>query len=467
MKKIIFFLIILCTIIINCYKVEAKTYNFYEAEMIDDVYLIRYEESTKTKYYQKARFFREKESKDLAYCIDAFITFNEEANYSTKTPNLSSKQIDRLSKIAHFGYKYKNHTDKVWYAVTQVMIWKELEGDNNIYFTDTLNGNKTNKYDSYIKEINNLINDNSKIPSFSNKEITIVEGNEYILNDTNKILNEYTNDRNITIKDNNLIINNLKQGNYTINLNRKDNSYNEPVLFYLANNTQTLLKTGNLSNLNTKLSVNVINTSIILNKVDKNNSSFTPSGDASLIGSTFEIRNSKDELIDTVEIDETGKSIISNIPLDKYTIKEIKSGPGYNINNNEYEITIDENNPNKELTIENEVIKKKIIIHKTYGKKDSQIPEPNIQFNIYNSKNEFIKTITTDKSGNAEIILPYGNYTIKQLTTTEGYEFSDPIIIDVKDDKEQKISLSDLKIEVPNTSKYNNIFIIILLLLLI
>ena len=436
MKKIIIFLIILCTIIINCYKVQAKTYNFYEAEMIDDTYLVRYDESTKTKYYQKARFFREKETKDFAYCIDAFITFNEDANYSTKTPNLSSKQIDRLSKIAHFGYKYKTHNDKVWYAVTQVMIWKELEGDNNIYFTDTLNGNKTNKYDSYIKEINNLITNNSKLPSFSNNNITIVEGNDYILNDTNKVLNEYNTDRNLTIKDNNLIVKGLKQGTYTINLNRK-------------------------------VSINVINTSIILNKIDKYNSSFTPSGDASLIGSTFEIRNSKDELINTVEIDNTGKAIISNLDFDTYLIKEVKTGTGYNLNTNNYEVTISKDNPNKELTIENEVIHKKIIIHKTYGKKNNQKPEPNIQFNIYNSKEEFIKTITTNKQGNAETTLPYGKYTIKQLTTTEGYEFSDPIIIDVKDDKEETINLSDLKIEVPNTNKSNNILLILLLLLLI
>ena len=465
MKKIIFFLIILCTIIINCYNVQAKTYNFYEAEMIDDVYLVRYDESTKTKFYQKARFFREKDTKDFAYCIDAFITFNEDANYSTKTPNLSSKQIDRLSKIAHFGYKYKGHNDKVWYAVTQVMIWKELEGDNNIYFTDALNGNKTNKYDGYIKEINNLISNNSKLPSFSNNNITIVEGNDYILNDTNKVLNEYNTDRNLTIKDNNLIVKGLKQGTYTINLNRKDNSYNDPVLFYLANNTQTLLKTGNLSNLNTKVSINVINTSIILNKIDKYNSSFTPSGDASLIGSIFEIRNSQDELIDTVEIDNTGKATINNLEFDTYSIKEIKTGTGYNLNTNKYEVTISKDNPNNELTIENEVIQKKIIIHKTYGEKNNQKPEPNIQFNIYNSKDEFIKTITTNKQGNAEITLPYGKYTIKQLTTTEGYEFSDPINIDVKDDKAETINLSDLKIEVPNTSKYN-IFIFLLKLLI-
>lgn len=466
MKKTIFFLILICAMIINCYKVQAKTYNFYEAEMIDDVYLIRYEQSSKTKYYQKARFFREKETKDFAYCIDAFVTFNEESNYSTKKPNLTSKQIDKLSKIAHFGYKYKNHNDKIWYAVTQVMIWKELEGDNNIYFTDTLNGNKTNKYDSYIKEINNLITNNSKTPSFSNKNITIVENNKYVFEDTNNILNEYNNDNNLSIKDNKLIIDGLKQGNYTINLNRKDNSYNEPVLFYLANNTQTLLKTGNLSNLDTKLSINVINTSIIINKIDKDNSSFTPSGNASLIGSIFEIRNSKDELVDTVEIDETGKATINNLPFDKYTIKEVKTGKGYNTNNNNYEITIDENNTNKELTIENEVIKKKIIIHKIYGDKNNQKPEANIQFNIYDSNNQFIKTITTNKKGIAEITLPYGEYTIKQLTTTDGYEFSDPVNINIIDNKDEIINLSDLQIKVPNTSSFSLIKILIFLLLI-
>jgi hypothetical protein len=95
------------------------------------------------------------------------------------------------------------------------------------------------------------------------------------------------------------------------------------------------------------------------------------------------------------------------------------------------------------------------------------LPEPNIQFNIYDSNNKFIKSITTDKQGNAEIILPYGKYTIKQQTTTEGYEFSDPINIDIKDSKEEKINLSDLLIEVPNTSKDNILLKLFLILMLL
>ena len=38
--------------------VKAETATFYEAEYIDGIYMSKYNFTTKTTYYQKARFFR-------------------------------------------------------------------------------------------------------------------------------------------------------------------------------------------------------------------------------------------------------------------------------------------------------------------------------------------------------------------------------------------------------------------------
>ena len=109
---------------------------------------------------------------------------------------------------------------------------------------------------------------------------------------------------------------------------------------------------------------------------------------------------------------------------------------------------------------------KKLIINKTYGNKNYQKPEANIEFNIYDKNNKIIKTIKTNELGKAEIILPYGEYTIKQLTSTEGYEFTNPMKIKVIDEKEETINLKDYQIEVPNTSTKISFIELLLSLLL-
>ena len=60
-KQYIFLLIELIAFslsILGIINVSAESANFYEAEYIDNIYMVKYQPSTKTKYYQKARFFR-------------------------------------------------------------------------------------------------------------------------------------------------------------------------------------------------------------------------------------------------------------------------------------------------------------------------------------------------------------------------------------------------------------------------
>ena len=463
MKKF-FLILILLLVSLN---VKAKTYSFYEAEWIDGIYINRYESSTKLTHYQKARFFREKSTDDFAYCVEPEIKFDEDHSYTASELNLSGATVKRMKEIAHYGYGYKNHTDKAWYAVTQVMLWQETEGKNNVYFTDSLNGNKITKYDSMINEINSLIETNNKIPSFSTKNFYMIEGQELVLKDTNNVLNNYTNSLNLPITNNSINLKGLKEGTYTINLNRKDNNHNDPVLFYISDGSQNLLKTGNLSYLNTNVKIQVVKTKVTINKIDKDTGNTTNSGKASFKNTKFELENTSTNEKKELTLSEDNNIIIDSITFGTYKLKEIQAGEGYTLNTNIYEFTIDNNNLIQELTIENEVIKKKIIIHKTYGTKTKQLNEPNIEFNIFDENNKLIKTIKTDQSGNAEIILPYGKYIIKQFSTTDGYDFVDPIEIEINDSKEQTINLKDFKIEVPNTHTNNiNILVYILLLLL-
>ena len=448
---------------ISLINVKAESATFYEAEYIDGIYMSKYDYNTHITSFQKARFFRKTNTNEFAYCIEPFSTFNETSSYdSTSNPyNLNEYKIDRISKLAHFGYGYKNHTEPKWYAITQFMIWKESNvGD--YYFTDYLNGNRIDRFQEEINEINNLINNYNELPTFD-EEYTIISGNNLVLE--KDFSNIKITGENFSLENNKLIINPTKEGLYTYNLEKEDNIYNKPYIFYESNTSQNLIETGNIPSLSTSFKINVIKTEIELTKIDKDTKSIIPKGEASLDGAIYSLYNDNNELIKDLVI-ENNQSIINNIPLGKYYLKEKKSGTGYLLDTNTYEVNITKEKYKHQVIVENKVIEKNITIEKKYGNDNTLSPEENISFEIYNSNYEKLTTITTNNLGIADITLPYGTYTLKQINTTEGYKKVDDITININNTENEIIELKDLKIEVPNTSTNNYILIEIIKLLL-
>ncbi len=216
------------------------------------------------------------------------------------------------------------------------------------------------------------------------------------------------------------------------------------------------MKTGDLKEINISFKVKVIKTKLELTKLDKDTNSIIPSGNAKLDGAKYMLydKNMKEikELIIT-----NNKAYLENLYFGKYFLKEITPGEGYTLDNNIYEININKDSNNINLQLTNEVIKKKIIINKKYGDNNSFHNEKNIEFDIYDKFNNYIKTIKTNELGIAEIILPYGEYTFIQKNTTTGYQKVNPFEIIINNTDEETIELKDFKIPVPNT--HTNIFI--------
>ena len=462
-KKLNVFLILIASIFISLINVKAENANFYEGEYISGVYMNKYDFNTHITYYQQARILRKTNTNEIAYCIEPFTMFNGNSIYqSTTTPNLSSYQIDRISKIAHFGYGYSNHTNQIWYAVTQLMIWQEATyGD--YYFTDSLNGNRINIYQNYINEINNLINKYNEFPSFDS-EYTLISGNNLVLE---KDLSNITVTGDNLIQENNkLIINPTNEGTYTYNVVKEDNIYNKPYIFYKSSNSQDLIIGGDINTKSLSFKVNVIKTEIQLIKIDKDTQYIEPRGEASLDGAIYSLYNENNEFIKDLVI-EHNQATINNIPLGKYYLKEKEAGTGYQLDTNTYEINLTKDNYKHQLMVENKVIEKTITIEKKYGDTNILKAEPNISFNIINSYYEIINTITTNDLGIASITLPYGTYTLKQVNTTEGYQKIDDIAITINNTLDEIIELKDLRIEVPNTSTNNYLLIELIKLLLV
>ena len=428
----------------------------------------KYNYTTRITYYQKARFFRKTGTDEFAYCIEPFQFFEENESYqSTSNPNLTQEKLDRISKIAYYGYGYKNHTDKKWYAITQFMIWQASDSAGNYYFTDTLNGSPINRFLEEINEINNLVNTATITPSFNNQTIHIIEDETLRLEDKNQVLNQYiTLNENQIIEDNSIIIENLKEGTYTFQLLKEFDNYHKPLIFYQSNNSQNLVKTGDINNITSSFQVEVIKTNIQVTKIDKDTKSTIPSGEGTLDGAIYELYDDNNNKISELEIIEN-QAIVENLPFGKYYLKEIKPGNGYLLDNSIYEIIITKEKPKVEITLENEIIKKIITIKKKYGEENNLYNEQNITFQILNNNQDEIKEITTNEEGTATITLPYGKYTIIQDNTTPGYQKVEPIYIDVTNTEKEIIELKDLKIPVPNTHTEQNNYLELLFLILI
>lgn len=466
MKKNIIFLILLCAIFISKnLTVYAHESSFYEAEYIDGIWMNKSPSTDKnTIYYQKARLFREKGTNKFAYCIEPEAFFNENEDYtSTDNPyNLNKNQIERIKALAYYGYNYENHSDIKWYAITQLLIWKQADPNGIYYFTDSLNGKYTDIYSNEINELNNLVNDYFKTPSFNGKTIEIVNGKTAIIEDTNNVLKNYKNPWTGEIKENKLIIETktFNDGDHQFTLEKKDNINSAPAIFFESNNSQNTLIPGSIPQEKIHFNLRTIKTKLEINKISASTNNeiknLLSNNKASLTGTIFEITQNN-KYIGQIMIDKNGYGKMEGLDFGKYSLKEIKAGPGYILNDKIISFEITKENNKIELTIENEIIKKRIKISKTYGKDNNFLPEENIIFNIYDLENNLIETLKTDKNGQAEITLPFGEYILKQLTTTEGYEKIDPITINVDNTEEILFELKDYKIEVPNTRKNLNI----------
>lgn len=466
--KCFIFVFFMCSIFGSSkYLLKVKAESFYEAEYIDNIWITK--EKGGAHLYQKARFFRNKVTGKESYCLDPFVFFNESGYYESNTnySKLSADTVNKIKLAAYYGYGYTNHTDIKWYAITQVLIWKYAVPDGNFYFTDGLDGNRINSFDNDINSLINLVNNHYKAPSFNGSTNKVIIGNTLTINDNNNVLSNYeiTNNGGLEVTKNNnkLIVKANKIGSYIINLKKTANKASGLPIFYTSSTSQDMLSRGNVDNVSSYLKVNVEGGYITINKHDDDNNSCIAQGEASLDGAIYEIYNENNNLVDTLTINNcTSKSI--GLPYGNYIVKEKSPGIGYYKDNNSYNVTINSNNSNITLNLTNKVIKSYIEINKLYGSnedKDYKV-EPNIEFGVYDTKNNLINIYKTDLTGYVSFYLPYGNYIIKQLNSTTNYDKVNDIYLTIDENSDKKITyvlknnLLTSKLKVVKKDKYSN-----------
>ena len=170
---------------------------------------------------------------------------------------------------------------------------------------------------------------------------------------------------------------------------------------------------------------------IRLTKQDKE-SGGKPSGEGSLEGAEYEVYDASGKKVDTLTTDESGKAQSKKLPLGTYTVKEVEASVGFTKDTATHSVTLAGNTSNAatvyaDITSQEPPQKGVIRLEKSDSETGSNTAQGGATLNgaiyeIKNSSNQVVATLTTDEQGKAESAkLPLGTYTVKEKTASAGY----------------------------------------------
>lgn len=446
MKKVLKIMILL--LVFSMGKAKAET--FFEDNYVDSYATYIKDDFTKS---QHMRFIRREGDNLPIYCLTPDKLLYEDEVYNAriysqeKYLNITTEKYKRISEIAYFGYNYKDHKEDKWYAITQMMLWREMDPDATIYFTDKFKGNRITKYKDEEEQIEKLIKNYHILPNIS--DLNLSYNKEYKIKDSNNILNEYEiekNDLDIKIENNTLKINTNKKGIYKIKLIRKDGNHSHMTIPYTAKKGQDLLIRGYIDRPYKEININITGSNLELKKIDSETLNSNKRRDATLKNAIYELYDTNSNLIDTLTTNENGIAKLENIQYGNYYLKEIKAPIGYKLDNKIYNLKIDKEN--EFITLKEDIIRANLILNK-YLKDDKNLKEEkNISFSIYDMNNKLIDKITTNESGQAKINLIYGKYKVVQENTTLGYKKVKDFYIEINSSDDKIFNIEDDRVNI-------------------
>ena len=436
MKKILL-LIFSLFILLNKVNADAR---FHVGEKVEPNFYV--ERVNNERRHNGLLFKLYREDGEFVYCIDPFETrvsnaLYKEYNYNNSIFNISNDNLDMINKIAYFGYGYNNHTDIKWYGITQFLIWQKLNLVD-VFLTDYQYGNKVEPYNSEINEIYKLINEYNELPSFANKTIIYNSNSRYELEDTKKVFSSYdivSTDLQVEKKNNTLVINTRKDGIYTIKF-KKSSPITREFKMYYASDTQSFIYPGKFNDITFELKIEVISGSVNLTKIGNSEST-----DSTLEGAIYGIYQNGIQ-VKSITTDNKGVGYIDNLPVGKYTLKEITPPKGYLLDNNSYDFEITKQNRNIYIESHEDLIYGDLVINKYFGDVDNYKKEDGAIFEVYDSKYNLYGVYET-VDGVINIKLPYGRYNIVQKTTKEGYKKTDNFSITIDGNTKNEYNLYD------------------------
>ena len=434
--------------------VNASTYNETfndKSQWISGDYILKVKGSTR-KYQQMTVITRNSDG-SFVYCIEPGTPVSDGAVYpgqdfdQSYVGQMTQEQWRRITLLAYYGYGYGNHTDIHWYTVTQYLIWQTVPHGYDIYFTDSLNGNRITKYTNEINELNRLVEEHNISPNITNDTIDMVIGDTVELTDSNNVLNKFevvdTDNVSASISGNTLSITANDVGDGSVTISKRDKNYSHPAIIYYHPTSQDLMMRGAYDPIDVNLKIEIVGGKVSVKKVDMDTGLGIAQGDATLDGAVYGIYDLEGNRVGEV-ISKGGEYVTSDyLPsLGTFFLKEEKSSTGYELNETKYFFNITKDDLYPEVDVTEKVIERDLKIFKVYASDETGFltGEPNVTFDIYlKSTGEKVTSITTDENGYATATLPYGTYTVRQVTTTEDHEMVEDFEIVVNEYSEDPI----------------------------
>lgn len=316
---------------------------------------------------------------------------------------IQEKQTDASGKIA-FENLYPGK-----YIIKEIATGEKYILDNNkqeieLKYNDTKEITITNKIKTGKIKVYKVEKDNKEVK---------IEGVKFDIysEELKKVIGTYTTDQNGEIN-----VENLPVGEYKVIEKASNKWYN------LADEIKLKVK------FNETAEITIVNElkkgQIKVIKVDKDNN------EVKLKGVKFEVQDKEGNVLETIKTDKNGEAITSKYAIKDYEslyLKEIETNEKYVLDEKVKKIKLEENKI-KNVFFENEKIKGKIkIIKKSkdynkMNKKKAGSPIEGVRFQILDSDNKFVETITTDKNGEAfSSDLEKGEYIVKEVETDKNY----------------------------------------------
>lgn len=434
--------------------VNASTYNETfndKSQWISGDYILKVKGSTR-KYQQMTVITRNSDG-SFVYCIEPGTPVSDGAVYpgqdfdQSYVGQMTQEQWRRITLLAYYGYGYGNHTDIHWYTVTQYLIWQTVPHGYDIYFTDSLNGNRITKYTNEINELNRLVEEHNISPNITNDTIDMVIGDTVELTDSNNVLNKFevvdTDNVSASISGNTLSITANDVGDGSVTISKRDKNYSHPAIIYYHPTSQDLMMRGAYDPIDVNLKIEIVGGKVSVKKVDMDTGLGIAQGDATLDGAVYGIYDLEGNRVGEV-ISKGGEYVTSDyLPsLGTFFLKEEKSSTGYELNETKYFFNITKDDLYPEVDVTEKVIERDLKIFKVYASDETGFltGEPNVTFDIYlKSTGEKVTSITTDENGYATATLPYGTYIVKQVSSTEDHEYVEDFEVVVNEYSEDPI----------------------------
>ena len=438
-KKILLFIIAILSIAIFQTKVNAQEYigDFVYGDNTETkVYINKKQPNGYTKWKRSSTIIQRSTGK-IVYCLQPMVDIVEGELYNITyedyagSQSLTAEQYDRIKLLAYYGYGYGNHTALDWVSVTQVLIWRTTRPDLDIYFS--WSSNAQNRDDSIfadkIAELNNLVANHYNRPSFNTTTIDSVIGETKTITDTNGTLTSYRiksqNNVSASISGNNLNITSTGVGTGEIILQKNANRFgSDPIIFY-ATDSQNVYMPGDPKPVLAKLNIKVNGGTITVHKLDSDIEDNTPQGEATLEGAVYGIYNENDEKVATLTTGENGIIRSDYLPyLGSFYLKEEKSSTGYELDTRKYNFSITQDNLNPDINVYEKVIKLTYNLTKVIAQNETgdMTPEDGAKFAFIDKNGNTVQEVITDSEGRLSVELPYGTYTVRQLTSKKGHE---------------------------------------------